>query len=261
MAQVKKKPRKYGWGPDVPDIRDHAWQPTMELSRLPAKIDLTTRANWPEPYNQGSLGACTAHAISRAMSYEQMKLDATVENHNVVPVSRLFIYYNERLKEGTVKIDNGAQIRTGVKSVVKEGACPETDWPYVQKRFTQKPPAKCYKTAAKHKMPAYERVHVRLEDIKAALAEDHPIMFGIMVYDSFSSDRVAKSGNVPMPKKNEPACGGHAMLMVGYDDKTQRVKFLNSWGGEWGKGGYGTLPYAYVSDTNLADDFWVFKQK
>lgn len=261
MAAAKKKPRKYGWGPDVPDIRDHAWQPTMDISQLPPKIDLTARANWPEPYNQGSLGACTAHAIARAMGYEQMKQDATVDNIDVQPVSRLFIYYNERVKEGTVSIDNGAQIRTGVKSVVKQGACHEEHWPYVQKRFRDKPPRHCYTKAEQNKMPAYQRVKVTMEDIKAALAEDHPIMFGVMLYEAFDSERVARTGNVPMPKKGEAALGGHAMLMVGYDDKTQRVKFLNSWGPDWGKGGYGTLPYAYVSDTNLADDFWVFKHE
>jgi C1A family cysteine protease len=49
---------------------------------------------------------------------------------------------------------------------------------------------------------------------------------------------------------------GHAVLMVGYDDATQRVIVRNSWGASWGQGGYFTMPYQYVVDRNLASDLW-----
>jgi hypothetical protein len=41
--------------------------------------------------------------------------------------SRLFIYYNERVIEGTVAHDAGAQIRDGIKAVAKLGAPPEDE--------------------------------------------------------------------------------------------------------------------------------------
>ena len=58
--------------------------------------------------------------------------------------SRLFIYYNERVIEGTVDTDSGAQIRDGIKVVAKQGVPPETDWPYDIAKFADKPPAKAF---------------------------------------------------------------------------------------------------------------------
>ena len=80
------------------------------------------------------------------------------------------------------------------------------------------------------------------------------MVFGFTVYPSF--ERIGSSGVMPMPKKSEKPLGGHAVLAVGYDDKTERVKVLNSWGKSWGKGGYFFMPYAFITDTTYADDFW-----
>ena len=85
------------------------------------------------------------------------------------------------------------------------------------------------------------------------LAKAGPVVIGVQVYQSFED---TPSGNVPMPEVAEELLGGHAILLVGYDDKTQRFTFRNSWGTSWGDAGYGTLPYAYVGDSNLTSDCW-----
>jgi C1A family cysteine protease len=59
-----------------------------------------------------------------------------------------------------------------------------------------------------------------------------------------------------MPKAKEKLLGGHAVMAVGYNDITQRFIVRNSWGIDWGKKGYFTIPYAYLTNRNLADDFW-----
>ena len=46
------------------------------------------------------------------------------------------------------------------------------------------------------------------------------------------------------------------VLAVGYDDKEQRFTVRNSSGPKSGVGRYFTMPYAYLTDSNLADDFW-----
>jgi C1A family cysteine protease len=76
------------------------------------------------------------------------------------------------------------------------------------------------------------------------------------VYDSFESPEVASTGEVPMPGADEQLRGGHAVLAVGYDDSTQRFLVRNSWGDQWGDGGYFTMPYEYLTNPDLAQDFW-----
>jgi len=95
--------------------------------------------------------------------------------------------------------------------------------------------------------------------MKGCLASGFPFVFGFSVYESFESAAVGKSGIVPMPASSEKQLGGHAVLAVGYDDRDQRFIVRNSWGPKWGMRGYFTMPYAYVTDSNLADDLWTIR--
>lgn len=248
---------RFGWIPDLPDARDHLYSaPVVALQALPKKVDL--RGKCPkEIYDQAQLGSCTANAIACAIEFDLMKEKATV-----FTPSRLFIYYNERSMEHSVSIDSGAQIRDGVKSVNKLGAPPETLWKYSDQNpgpFQEKPPATVYAEAAKHKVTAYQRVARSLTQMKGCLASGYPFVFGFTVYDSFESQEVAQTGEVHMPEPSESVLGGHAVLAVGYDDAVQRFIVRNSWGNQWGQHGYFTMPYAYLLDSNLSDDFWTIR--
>lgn len=244
----------YGWVPDLPDQRDKTYSaPQRVLKALPAKVDL--RPKCPPVYDQGQLGSCTANAIGAALQFNQMKQGAI----SFVP-SRLFIYYNERVMENSVNEDAGAMIRDGIKSVAKLGAPPEIpDWPYDIKKFRDKPTPKAYADAKKYQAILYQRVLQDLDQLKGCLAAGFPFVFGISVYESFESQAVARTGNVPMPKQTEKNLGGHAILAVGYDDGLKRFFVRNSWGVDWGMKGYFTLPYAYLLDDDLSDDFWAIK--
>ena len=254
MALRTQKIQRYGWIPDLPDHRDHLYAaPVVHLAKLPAKVDL--RRKCPPVYDQGQLGSCTANAIGAAIQFDRMKQK---RKPNFVP-SRLFIYYNERVIEGTVRSDSGAQIRDGIKTVAHDGDCPEKEWPYDIAKFSVKPSAQCYKDALKYKALTYQRVVQTPSQLKGCLASGYPIVFGFTVYESFESDAVAKTGQVPMPKPKEKTLGGHAVLAVGYDEAAQRFIVRNSWGKNWGIKGYFTMPYAYLTDTDLSDDFWTVR--
>jgi C1A family cysteine protease len=246
--------RKYGWAPDLPDHRDHLYSaPQPVLAKLPPKKDL--RSGCPPVYDQGQLGSCTANAISGAIQFEQKKQGVTV----FVP-SRLFIYYNERDMEGTVNSDSGAQIRDGVKSVANLGVCPETEWPYDINQFASKPTPQCYTDGTKCEAVGYQRLDSsNLNQLKGCIASGFPFVFGFTVYDAFESPDVAKTGVLNMPGPKEKVQGGHAVLAVGYDDSTQRFTARNSWGKDWGIKGYFTIPYSYLTTTDLADDFWTIR--
>jgi len=251
---VARKVARYGWVPDIPDQRDHMYAaPAYVMAKLPAACDL--RQQCPPVYDQGQLGSCTANAIAGAIEFDQMKQGLS----EIFAPSRLFIYYNERVMEGTVNSDSGAQIRDGIKSVAKEGDCPEDEWPYDIAKFATKPPANCYKDAVAHRAILYQRLTQTLSQMKACLASGYPFVYGFSVYESFESQAVAQNGQVPMPAPGERMIGGHAVVAVGYDNPKQVFICRNSWGDQWGDKGYFYMPYAYLLDNNLSDDLWTIR--
>lgn len=242
--------RKYGWRPDLPDLRDYKF--SIFRQNLPKKVDLSLKCSPIE--NQESLGSCTANAIVGALEYNDFKDDS-----QWVDLSRLFIYYNEREIEGTINYDAGALIRDGIKSLVKFGVCSENLLPYDINRFIEKPTEECYEDAKKRTIIEYMRI-TGLQSMKKCLADGFPFIFGFSVYESFEGEEVAKTGKGSLPNKDERLVGGHAVLAVGYDDITKDFLIRNSWGIEWGRKGYFTLPYKYLSNPYLANDFWTIRK-
>jgi C1A family cysteine protease len=238
---------KYSWLPDLPDQRDYKFIPTAV--KLPDSVDL--RPQMPPVYDQKTLGSCVSNAIAGASEFLWMKA-----KNEIVP-SRLFIYYNGRVIENTVNQDSGLSCRDGIKSMANNGTCPETEWPYTISKFKNKPTAKCYTDAIKHKALKYQSVSQTLTDMQSVLASGYPFVIGISVYTSFESAAVAANGIVPMPAKKEKLLGGHSTLVCGYDNSKQWFIVRNSWSASWGAAGYFFLPYTYLTNSNLSSDFWV----
>ena len=94
-----------------------------------------------------------------------------------------------------------------------------------------------------------------MNSIKQCLANNLPVVIGILVYSSFESEMVAKSGYVPMPDtQTEKLLRGHALVIVGYDDFKGVVIIQNSWSNVWGDHGFGYISYAFISDPYLTSD-------
>ena len=252
---MSSKKRVYGWHPSRPDHRDEKHKYAAKLMRarlLPKSVDL--RAHDNPIYDQGDLGSCVGNGSGDAWQFA-----LKVEGRPAPLPSRLFVYYNGRSIENTIKSDSGLQIRDGLKALAKWGCCDETIWPYDPSKFTQKPPAIAYTEAAKHISTSYHSVNQNLNEMKTCLADGFPIVGGFTVYDSFESDEVAKTGIVPMPGKDENSQGGHCVVIVGYDDARSCFIIRNSWGTDWADHGYCYMPYDYWTNPNLASDFWTVR--
>lgn len=243
--------RKYGYKQDLKDNRDFKFSVNFNLSaaQLPQKTDFRLGGGLPPVYNQLSLGSCTANAIAAMISFLVK---------GIFFPSRLFIYYNERLAEGTVNEDAGAYIRTGIKSINVHGVCPEKTWPYIIKKFADVPIPLAYRKAKLHQSLQYRAVTQTETDIRTALAIGLPVVFGFMVQQSFESLEVAKTG-LYGPGQKEKILGGHAVLIVGYDDTKKVFIVRNSWGESWGDKGYFYIPYSVVLNPNISNDFWVIQ--
>jgi C1A family cysteine protease len=242
--------RKYQYKRDTLDERDLKHQ--FELVKyFDAIMSVDYRSKCPPVYDQGKLGSCTANAIAAAYEFDEMK----EEESNVFTPSRLGIYYNEREMEGNVEVDDGAELRDGIKTINRCGVFPETMWPYDISKFNVKPPAECYVESSKHKAVEYKRVEQNLDQMKQCLINGYPFVFGIDVYESFELDSVVNTGVILMPKEGEKKLGGHALMCCGFLVDKGVFIVRNSWGVSWGQGGYGYLPFDYML-SNMASDFW-----
>ena len=239
------------------DNNDHKFHLHVpQLATLPASVDLRNTGFVPPVLDQGQLGSCTANATSNALRYCLRK-----EKTTDFQPSRLFIYYYSRLLENTVNQDSGAVIRDVMKAVQTYGACSEVNWPYNISQFTVHPPTSAVRAAQSHVAGfQYLAVNQDLNSIKNALAQGFPVVFGMSVYESFESETVAQTGIVPMPNTTtEQNLGGHAQHILGYNDSTQMFTVMNSWNTTWGDKGFCYIPYAYLTNSDLASDFWTLR--
>ncbi|MDR3543009.1 MAG: C1 family peptidase [Desulfosporosinus sp.] len=248
--------RVYKLKPDTEDLRDKVFRTTQFKTKtiLPKAVDLRTGCS--PIVDQGELGSCTANAIASGLrEYWEIQVG------KLTPLSRLWLYWEERKIEGTVNDDAGAEIRDGMKVLQQIGCAPEVDWPYDVTKFTQIPTTQATRDAAPYRITEYHRV-TNLTTLKTALAQGYPVVIGIKVYESFESNQVAKTGIVPLPIRGENLLGGHAVLAVGYEDDLKTdgqgvVICRNSWGDGWGDKGYFYLPYDYF--VKYVSDMWTGK--
>lgn len=254
-----------GWIPDRDDNRDKTHYVEI-LTDLPASVDLR---EWCSPIeNQGKLNSCTAHAGVALVEYFERQASG-----KDLDLSRLFLYKATRnLLHWTG--DKGANPRTTMKALALFGTLAEEYWPYDEAKVDEEPPAFCYAFASNSQALEYYRIDVQgrtrevvLQQIRANLAANRPLMFGAILYHS-SVQQSVTTGMLPIPTAPDSIWGGHTMVAVGYDDNikikntdpigtetTGAILIRNSWGLEWGNKGYGWLPYEYVLRP-LSNDWW-----
>ena len=265
-----------GWIPDLPDFRDYTQESpeihalleatgsTTAPPALPKSVDLRP---WCSPVeDQGHIGACTAHAGVALIEYFERRAFG-----RYVDASRLFLYKATRNFLRWTG-DTGAYLRATMGAMALFGVPPEEYWPYDPTHFDKEPPAFCYAFAQSFQALTYYRLDPPgtrrtqlLKDVKTKLSASLPAMFGFTVYSSIM--QASTNGEIPFPSTGEKILGGHAVVVVGYDDdkvvkhcgtgaQTKGALLIrNSWGTAWGQSGYGWLPYEYVLK-GIAEDFW-----
>lgn len=249
--------------PKVEPLMQKIQFPPTELKKIQKNVDF--RNDMTPIRDQGSLGSCTAFAVSGLVEYFEKK---TYKKYS--PISTLFTYKATRnLMRETG--DVGAYMRSVMGSIALFGSPPEEYWEYEIKKFDEEPPAFCYAFGSNFQSTKYIRLDhpnatgentIRL--LKQFLSRKIPVMFGFTVFESFREADI--DGQIPFPSASEEILGGHAVVMCGYDDDmvitgsstatTGAFIIRNSWGEEWGEAGYGYLPYEYFLQNKLADDCW-----
>jgi C1A family cysteine protease len=243
---------KYQWKPGKGDPSAPVYQLNESVqASLSATVDLRQYCSPID--DQGNLGSCTGNAIAGAIDLLDRK------THNLqTRVSRLFIYYYERLIENDVNYDAGAYIHDGITVGRTYGAPQETLWPYNISAYRTRPNNTAIADAARRKITQYQSI-ANFTAMKNALASGYPVIIGFNVYSSFEGSVNTNTGMMPYPNtRTESLLGGHAVCVVGYNDTLNGGRFIcrNSWGTSWGNNGYFYMPYQVIQNTSMSSDFW-----
>jgi len=234
---------------------------------LPSVVDLSYWDSAVE--DQGTLQACTAFAGIALIEYFANRSRAKSTD-----LSPLFLYKAAR-NLMSLNGDVGASVRETMKAMALFGVPPEQYWTYEEDKVDEEPPPFCYSYAQNFQALKYFRLdyagiatEVLLSQIKAVLAAGFPCMFGFTIYTSAYDNFNIDQGYIPFPSvEKDRVVGGHAVVAVGYDDLQtipcaehtgiSHGAFLirNSWGTDWGKEGYGWIPYDYILQ-GLTRDWW-----
>ena len=226
-----------------PDSRDHIAN-LPKAATLPPSVDL--KPDVEEVEDQLNYNSCTANAGCSAMELLYNSVGIKKD------FSRMFLYFYVRML-GNVKGDNGAYPRDIGKALANYGTCYESTWDYVSKNLNTEPNDIAKKEALGYKIVSYAKLDNNLDAIKNSLAQGIPVLMAMTVHEDFFN----VSGNW---KKNSWSItgkveGGHEVLVIGYDDASKRLLVENSWGKNWGDGGFFGFPYEYLP--KVADEFWV----
>jgi C1A family cysteine protease len=210
--------------------------------------------------NQGSRGTCVAFACVAVREF----LTGSKPD-----LSEQFLYFWADAHD-EVPEEPGTTVENGYKGLEQAGVCLESTWRYNSKPIKNNegqgpPPEGAFKEAEKYKLARVMDLDENsISELKSCLkgTDDfpgRPISFSVPVYNSWlKSKAVELSGQITMPLPGEDDVGGHAMVIVGYqDDKSVPgggfFILKNSWGTSWGKNceygsGYGTIPYSYITN-------------
>jgi C1A family cysteine protease len=234
--------------PQLKDSRDYIYEnEEIELKSEYFLTDIPMK-NCPI-LDQGEIGSCLANAIY-ALMY--------IISKGKINSSRLYNYICYRASENeSLTEDTGGTIRGGMKAIKNYGLCDEKLWPYkdIINNYKKLPPKSCFKNGYNIKNFVYKFIPQNETSIKNSLVSGKPIILGILIYESFYNENANKYGIISIPDfKKESILGGHAVLLVGYDNKTRVFKFQNSWGINWGDKGYGYFPYDYILNKDLSFD-------
>lgn len=202
------------------------------------------------PSHQGdSRNTCSAFAATALAEFLLQQ-----QGHGGVALSPSYTYWATRrlmaaspfLKQ-LYKNVHGAPGFLAVESLSQEGVVLQRRWPYEPHAPQNElpPPGLALESFV------FFSEYIQRDRIAFfIMSQQRPVVFNMMWYFAAELTR----GEMRLPSLDEQSrcqqqqkgCQGHVVLLVGYDPEKKLFLFRNSWGSQWGDGGYGTLPEQYV---------------
>lgn len=256
--------QQYGTGLIFSNEEDYKNIPlasALMMGTLPDRKDLSS---WfPAAKYQGMQCSCVGWAVGYALkSYQEAVEIGQKPTDDTKTFSPSYIYNQIKMGDCT----SGSSIEQALNLLRYEGVAKLSDFPYSEYNCNEKPEENIKLKARQYSIADWRRVEItkRIE-VKSQIASNFPIVIGMYVDEGF--EMLIGDAIYSGPSGRER--GGHAMVVVGYDDAKSAYKVFNSWGSNWGNNGFGWISYsafesrvreAYVaqdiviSDPNKIDD-------
>ena len=222
---------------------------SRSYTSLPSFVSLKQFS--PIPESQGMYGTCTAWSTAfaaRTIS-ESLALNRTNREQNSNNAfSPIYVYKNisndPSGQSGTYIPDALGLMKTQgiVKRLPVEKTTDFRNIPLSLFNAARRFPISDYVRLYSNRFGIPGSIDDRVPPVKKSLSEGKPVIIGMNTPASFNNAR-----DIWRPTENPNGnYGGHAMCVVGYDDNKYGGAFeiQNSWGTEWGNGGYIWISYA-----------------
>ncbi|GAB4411613.1 MAG: hypothetical protein OHK0039_16910 [Bacteroidia bacterium] len=220
---------------------------TRDFAALPARVSLKPYA--PTPGSQGNTGTCTAWATARHArtimeSVWLGRTDRAETDRSVFSVS--YVYNQIR---GRQTCQEGTWIWDALELMHQKGVPRDAEFGFDCER---QPLEGDHLRAREHRIEGYKRLHStedydKIGPIKKCLAANKPVVFCMHLPPSFYDAQTVWQP-ADFEQRDPLAFGGHAMVIVGYDDSKYEggaFEVMNSWGKDrWGDGGFTWVRYS-----------------
>ncbi len=234
-------PVSFGLLPSEEDAPDSIFAlPGAAGAALPADFRLDTEM--PGIGSQGGQGSCvgwsTGYGLASYLANEAFGWGYNSDAHLASPA---YVYAKAReVHNGDCQ--NGTYINYALDVLVRDGCSSLQTQPYSDQTCPLDPSAA---DAGNFRIVNYHALDPRgRDDIKSWLSQGYPVVVGITVYDNF----MYLSGTSTYSSLSGEVKGGHAILVVGYDDSRNAYRLMNSWGTGWGDSGFAWVDYATFED-------------
>lgn len=219
---------------------------TRSFTNLPNSYSLKPYA--PTPGNQGMQPSCVGWASgygARTIAFaikNNWKNDIIKINQNTFSPS---FVYNQIKANGDVNCKRGSYIADAMKLMNNSGILKKSEFEYSSTNCTAKPNTSSMYKAKSNKILTYERLarwdnpYNLVGKVKKAIANKNPVVVGMFKYG-----KLGGYGELWTPP-TIPYGGGHAMVVVGYDNNKYGGAFeiMNSWGTNFRNGGFFWVRY------------------
>lgn len=221
---------------DEEQYRDIPFASVSMMGTLPPQVDLS---KWfPTPGNQGTQSSCVGWAVAYGLkSYQEAVERKQKPSSNNKVYSPSFVYNQIKLSS----CSGGSYISDALNLLKRGGVSTLENFPYLEGSCSSVPSETVKNQAKDFAIADWRRVNTKDDvEIKSQLNAGFPIVIGMMVDDGF--EQLGHNQIYYGPSGKEK--GGHAMVVVGYDDNKKAYKLFNSWGTNWGTNGFGWVSYS-----------------